>query len=1186
MKSSVRSGLKFLDSWCPGALVLTRVFLLMGVALLLAEPAGAELPVPAFPECGLGGDLQGCPNEAAGDWKLWGHTPDQVLDTLRPQEVELGIGNNATGAWRHGSGRWDQVIVVADGGIVWRTEDLINKVMLNVAELPLPRDQAGVEALVHDRDGNGLVNVVDYAVDPRVSVDAGDDRADGVLDPSDLIAVFSDGVDDDGNGYVDDIAGWDFFERDNDPGATNEDNYGDHGNGVARIAAAEANNGGRVGVCPNCAILPVRIGDAFIATGDILAEAAAFAIAHQAASMTLAVGGILTPDWLGEIFAQAWDSELMIVAAAGDETSYHRNFPAVDPHALFVHSIGVDSDDWEDGQSFLRFVNCNNFGPRMDLVSVTKNTCATGSVAFIAGAAALVQSVAVEHLGSRLSSAQLYRVLTQTATDVDVAESRGEQADPELFPSYPGWDQNFGFGRVDVGAAVEEVVAMASQQPPAARITAPGWFEFLVRRAYDEQGRASGSVDRVVVSGEIEAAPDQSWNYRLEWGVGSDVAEEDWRLLAEVQGEGAFSGDLGSLAVGEVPVSDEFSSGCTGATFPEPFDPLQESGFDPSYLAPELAADDGILGRVAKFDPYGITFRLSLTDEQGRSSELRRHVYVREDPGLLPGFPVSLPGSVESSPVLVDLTGDGNWEIVLATGDGTVHAMDGHGEPLPGWPVQVGLHPGADPSRDDNHLGSVGMMGELSREARQALLAGPAAGALEGQGLADVVAATVDGELYAWRADGSLREGFPVHMNYENCAVELRDEEHRYDCGFGAAPTLVDMDGDGDLEILQPGMDQWLYLWDHQGQPVPGWPVKVQDPSFEAIANREGRILSSPAVGDIDGDGGMEIVIGTGQTAGSDFGGYGVLYALDEDGSLLEGWPITLFAGFAGALPVIGEGIVVQPALADVDGDGDLEIGANATADQGGLYHHDGSVAVDFAATRQDYGPYATTEEQAMLLMLSSGAFGDADGDGSPDYFAGASSLGYGANILAWTSLFDHDHALVGYSGRADEEGRGKPLAGYPRQLEDLPLFSATSAADLDGDGMAEAIHASTFVTRAWNGDGEPMEGFPMFHGGWVLGGTAVGDVDGDGYREVVFASREGNLFAFRTVGSAAFSGEWLMTGHDAQRTGNYHHPVPLQSGPQEDGSEQACAQAGPVAPRGLVLLLVAVLGVLRRRRL
>jgi len=1177
--------MNFIDSFSKPAATdrLGWLIALLALALFLPSELRAEVPVSVFPDCGVGGDVSGCPSEAAGDWQLWGHTPDEVLDTVRPEEIELGIGNNATAAWRHTTGRWDQLIVIADGGIVWRTPDLINKVFLNTAELPLPQDAAGVEALSHDLDGNGVANTADWALDPRVLIDAGDDRADDLLDPSDLIATFSDGLDDDGNGYIDDIAGWDFFERDNDPGATNEGHYGDHGNGVARIAGAEANNGGRVGVCPNCALLPVRIGDAFISTGDILAEAVAFATGHQAASMTLAVGGMLTPDWLGEVFANAWDNQLMIVAAAGDETSLHRNFPAVDPHALFVHTIGPDTDDWEDASSFLRFVNCNNFGPRMDLVSVSKNACATGSVAFIAGAAALIQSAAVDHLGERISSAQLYRVLTQTATDIDVAESRGVDADPELFPSYPGWDQYFGYGRVDVGLAVEEVLAGA--QGPAAKITSPDWFSFFARRSFDEDGREFGSVDSVAVHGEIEARPDQNWSYRLEWGVGSDVAEADWRLLQEAEGQGSFTGEFGRLDVAEVAVEGS-STGCVQSSFPEPFDPLAEAGFNASYIAPELAVGDGILGRVDKLDPYGITLRLVVQDDQGRATTERRHIYVREDPRMLAGYPVALGSSVESAPALADLDGDGVWEVVVASADGTVHVIDGSGQPLAGWPVKVGLHPGVDPQRDDNHLGAPAMGGPLSADARQSILAAPAVGALDGQGSPDVVAATIDGELYAWRSDGSLRPGFPVYMNYENCAPELRDEDHRYDCGFAAAPTLVDMDGDGSLEILQPGMDQWLYLWDADGVAVPGWPVKVQDPSFEAVANREGRILSSPAVGDIDGDGGMEIVLGTGQTAGSDFGGYGVLYALDTDGSLLDGWPITLFAGFAGALPVIGEGIVVSPALADVDGDGDLEIGANSTADQGALYHHDGTVAVDFAATRQDFGPYATTDEQAVLLMLSPGAFADGDGDDVPDYFAAGTSLSYGANILAWATLFDHDHALVGYSSAVDEDGRGYPLPGFPRQIEDLPLFSSTAAADLDGDGNSEVVFASTLVARAWNSNGVAAEGFPMFHGGWVLGGPALGDIDGDGYRDMVFASREGYLFAWRSDGRADDSGEWLMMGHDAQRTGNYHLAVPAQQGPSLDETEQSCAVVGASrVGSGVFLLLCALPALLRRRR-
>ena len=75
----------------------------------------------------------------------------------------------------------------------------------------------------------------------------------------DLIYTFSDGVDDDGNGYVDDISGWDFFERDNDAYHTYYDGFGTH-DWSSPFAAGEGDNGGEIGHCPNCAIVPLQWG--------------------------------------------------------------------------------------------------------------------------------------------------------------------------------------------------------------------------------------------------------------------------------------------------------------------------------------------------------------------------------------------------------------------------------------------------------------------------------------------------------------------------------------------------------------------------------------------------------------------------------------------------------------------------------------------------------------------------------------------------------------------------------------------------------------------------------------------------------------------------------------------------------------------------------------------------------------
>ena len=93
----------------------------------------------------------------------------------------------------------------------------------------------------------------------------------------------TDGVDDDHNGYVDDIAGGDFFGDDNDAWPDYDTGYGTHGTGVAESAAAEGNDGdGDIGVCPGCSVLPIRVGDTFVVDGGRLGEAIAYAVDNGA----------------------------------------------------------------------------------------------------------------------------------------------------------------------------------------------------------------------------------------------------------------------------------------------------------------------------------------------------------------------------------------------------------------------------------------------------------------------------------------------------------------------------------------------------------------------------------------------------------------------------------------------------------------------------------------------------------------------------------------------------------------------------------------------------------------------------------------------------------------------------------------------------------------------------------------
>ena len=261
--------------------------------LALAPRAGAEMPYPSNPTpCRSAAPDAPCieatdfaqylflpttepptrPDDFGDDnWKL---TSDQTGDPLidaNPQELFGVKGASVDLAWQVTTGRPDVLIAVIDSGIRWQDQlpDVVDKFYLNRGELPVPEGSDTVGD-PYDRNGDGVFNIRDYLADDRHEQDSRvqDENGNGVIDPEDLIFLFSDGNDDDGDGYVDDISGWDFFEDDND--ALDEVRYG-HGTGESHDSSAEANNGGgSPGTCPNCMLLEVRVGDSFVAAGEQL----------------------------------------------------------------------------------------------------------------------------------------------------------------------------------------------------------------------------------------------------------------------------------------------------------------------------------------------------------------------------------------------------------------------------------------------------------------------------------------------------------------------------------------------------------------------------------------------------------------------------------------------------------------------------------------------------------------------------------------------------------------------------------------------------------------------------------------------------------------------------------------------------------------------------------------------------
>ena len=146
-----------------------------------------------------------------------------------------------------------------------------------------------------------------------------------LLDPQDVLIAFSDGDDDDSNGFVDDMVGWDFLDDDNDP--FDDVQYG-HGTGEARDSSGEADNGGDIGACPNCMVIHMRVGDSFIADSNRFAQAAIYATDNGVDVIQEALGTLNNSSLSRAAVEYAYEHGVTVIASAADEAAQHHNWPS------------------------------------------------------------------------------------------------------------------------------------------------------------------------------------------------------------------------------------------------------------------------------------------------------------------------------------------------------------------------------------------------------------------------------------------------------------------------------------------------------------------------------------------------------------------------------------------------------------------------------------------------------------------------------------------------------------------------------------------------------------------------------------------------------------------------------------------------------------------------------------------
>lgn len=165
--------------------------------------------------------------------------------------------------------------------------------------------------------------------------------------------VADNGVDDDGNGFIDDVHGWDFIANDNNPSAQPSSSlfttdYVLHGTHVAGTIGAKGDNGvGVTGVNWNVQIMPLKIfNDDGEGDTDGIAEAVEYAIANGADIINMSYGGSSSTQTEENVMTAAADAGIVLVAAAGNESrnlNTHPFYPA-----CYDQVIGVGATDDAD----------------------------------------------------------------------------------------------------------------------------------------------------------------------------------------------------------------------------------------------------------------------------------------------------------------------------------------------------------------------------------------------------------------------------------------------------------------------------------------------------------------------------------------------------------------------------------------------------------------------------------------------------------------------------------------------------------------------------------------------------------------------------------------------------------------------------------------------------------------------
>ncbi len=1157
-------------------------------AVALVEPASIASFTPIDPGWVAPSDPSYNATLAVGRWGF--HNTGSALAAGFLDDFDI----DAPEAWDIQRGSPQVVVAVLDNGVDVTHPDIFLNVFLNNAEVPASivtahRGASSLDGLptvltFYDLNEPAVVTALAAAGCAAGGGGCTDTNGNGLLDGEDAVAWWSDGVDDDPNGFVDDLVGWDFVDGMNRPFEVGE---GDHGTPVAGLIAARGGNGtGISGVAPDVRVLPVT------STFDIAEIAYALSFLEVRVinhSMSWRYDGG-TPAEVAALFRTLEPEGVLYVGSLGNRNGfYYGGDPSQREDVVSVSNFESDGRRNATGGS--------GYGPKTDvaapgsgLYSLTPRTAtAPGGTGWFggtsaaspmtAGVAALVASEA-----PTLTPEQIRQALRMTATDpASVPDDRSENT--------PGWDLYSGWGLVNAFAVLSSVSGGTTH--PEANILS-------LFRNYRNTGRNEafsiqrGTVGLVAYLG-LPGGGSVGWTLRrsLDWDMSAAVTVATG-TTAYLDGTAPFhSIDTDALVEPRHVLELEVTAGGVvsreravidlprayignlqpGQWVIEPV-PIRGFAYGPGFTRYRILVAPGWTPAATDFvEVHTSTSEQAPALGEPGSSALERELMPSLD---IFSLPITVPADGEVT-VRVVTEGTSNWSFEERV------FVDAVQPPMmSGFPVAHGIYTTLSPPSTANldglpgreiiipGAGSAGIVKVYHADGTEAagwpvtlpsgeLIVQPAAvGDVTGDGRPEVVLRTMPMEgqerIRILRRDGvELTAGWPITfdsplMTYSRLPAQPNP------------PVLADVTGDGRLDILVS-----------ESRSAPAVPASVVNAyrsdgslAFSYAASTAELTLTPPVVGDIDGDSEPEIAA------------VGYSFSLETDPATLYVWERDGTSKWTREIRTNQNNTAQPPVMVDADGDGVLEVVAGAGGGDVRIYRGDGtllgSAGTSLIATTFSAGqlqPGSSPADRAAVYSYRANVPTDPTQYGS---FINAVNAATGARLGAWTADLQIADAQPGFQPLiADFSGGADLEIGFANAP--MSILSLRGRDSLFTFALADAAGNPVSDGGLW----------PLRSSTGLAADPLVSDLDGDGDLELVYLSRLGAEFGKLYVYDLATpSGPgrvgWGEFAHDGRRSGNYHGDLRILSpntasvpnvGPHDDASAQSLLLVRTTFARG-----------------